>query len=108
MLLDLIGSPLVPSEAIVRGDAKGGGAMIVRFIKKHDYFDPEATAAMSEAFDAACKELHDAGQPEVVLEVIAGRIIEAAKAGEFDPSASVKRHSLESNVPPTSTTESVG
>jgi hypothetical protein len=82
--------------------------MIVRFIKKHDYFDPEATAAMSEAFDAACKELHDAGQPEVVLEVIAGRIIEAAKAGEFDPSASVKRHSLESNVPPTSTTESVG
>ena len=28
-------------------------------------FEPEATAAMGEAFDAACKELHDGGEPEV-------------------------------------------
>jgi hypothetical protein len=36
---------------------------------------------MSEAFDAACEELHDTGQPEIVLEVIAERIITVAKTG---------------------------
>jgi hypothetical protein len=40
---------------------------------------------MGEAFDAACKELHDRGQPAVVYEVIAKRIIEAARKGERDP-----------------------
>jgi hypothetical protein len=40
---------------------------------------------MSEAFEAALKELHDTGQPNVVREVIAGRIIAAAKLGERDP-----------------------
>jgi len=34
---------------------------------------------MSEAFDAACKELDDTGQPKVVLEVMAERIIAAAR-----------------------------
>jgi len=43
-------------------------------------FEPEATAAMSTAFDAACE-----GQPEVVREVIAARIIAAARFGERDP-----------------------
>jgi len=42
-------------------------------------------AAMSEAFEAACKELDDAGQPRVAREVIAGRIIAAARLGERDP-----------------------
>ena len=37
------------------------------------------------AFDAACKELHDKGQPAIVYEVIAKRIIDAAKNGERDP-----------------------
>jgi hypothetical protein len=40
---------------------------------------------MGEAFDAACKELHDKGQPTIVYEVIAKRIIDAAKNGERDP-----------------------
>jgi hypothetical protein len=48
-------------------------------------FDPEAIAVMSEAFEAALKALHDTGQPNVVREVIAGRIIAAAKLGERDP-----------------------
>ena len=48
-------------------------------------FDPEAIAAMNEAFDAACKELGDTGQPEAAREVIAGRIIAAARLGERDP-----------------------
>jgi hypothetical protein len=40
---------------------------------------------MSEAFEAACKELDEAGQPKVAREVIAGRIIAAARIGERDP-----------------------
>ena len=48
-------------------------------------FEPEATAAMGEAFDAACKELHDSGEPKVRREVIARRIIATARRGELDP-----------------------
>jgi hypothetical protein len=48
-------------------------------------FDPEVLAAMGEAFDAACKALEDTGQPLLVREVIAQRIIETANAGERDP-----------------------
>jgi hypothetical protein len=48
-------------------------------------FEPEAITAMVEAFEAACKELDQAGQPKVAPEVIAGRIIAAAKLGERDP-----------------------
>jgi hypothetical protein len=43
-------------------------------------FEPEAIAAMSEAFDASCES-----QPEVMREVIARRIIAAARFGERDP-----------------------
>jgi hypothetical protein len=42
-------------------------------------FDPDAIAAMSEAFDTACE-----GQPEAAREVIARRIIAAARFGERD------------------------
>ena len=48
-------------------------------------FDPEATTVMGDAFERACKQLHDRGQPEIVREVIARRIIAAAKAGQRDP-----------------------
>jgi hypothetical protein len=48
-------------------------------------FEPEEIAAMSEAFEAACNELDELGQPKVAREVIAGRIIAAARAGERDP-----------------------
>jgi hypothetical protein len=48
-------------------------------------FEPEAVAAMSEAFEAACEVLQDAGQPEVVREMIAKRIVAAATLGERDP-----------------------
>jgi hypothetical protein len=47
-------------------------------------FEPEATAAIGEAFDVACKELHDGGEPEV-RKIIAKRIIAAARRGELDP-----------------------
>jgi hypothetical protein len=45
----------------------------------------EATRLMGEAFDAVCKDLHDTGQPALVREIIANRIIKAAKKGERDP-----------------------
>lgn len=48
-------------------------------------FEPEAIAAMSEAFEAACELLRDTGQPLVAREVIARRIISAARFGERDP-----------------------
>ena len=40
---------------------------------------------MSEILEAAVEELQETGQPEVVREIIAGRIIAAAKFGERDP-----------------------
>lgn len=61
---------------------------ILRFIDKDELnsvFDDLATKAMGEAFDAACKDLHDAGQPSLAYETIAKRIIEAARSGERDP-----------------------
>ena len=51
---------------------------------EHCVFEPEATAAMGEAFDAACEELHCTSQPEVVREFIAKRIIVCASKGELD------------------------
>jgi hypothetical protein len=50
-------------------------------------FDPDLnlTSAMGEAFERACKSLHDMGQPDIVKEIIAKRIVEVAKTGERDP-----------------------
>jgi hypothetical protein len=48
-------------------------------------FDPEAIAVLSEAFEAAVKELPGTGQSELVRELTAGRIIAAANLGERDP-----------------------
>jgi hypothetical protein len=52
---------------------------------EHRAFEPEATAAMGQAFEAACKQLHDAGKAEVVRKLLAERIIAAASRGELDP-----------------------
>jgi hypothetical protein len=46
------------------------------------FFGPETIAAMSEAYEAALEELHDAGQPKIVREVIGERILFAASTGE--------------------------
>jgi hypothetical protein len=62
-------------------------ASILPFIKKSGIvFDDHATKIMGEAFDAACRELHDKGQPTIVYEVIAKRIIDAAGNGGAIPS----------------------
>jgi hypothetical protein len=60
-------------------------ASILPFIRKRCDFDDGWTELMGKAFDAACHELHDKGQPLIVQEVIAKRIIRAARLGEMDP-----------------------
>ena len=62
-----------------------GAAMPIRSFVEPGAFDPEAIGAMSEALEAALKELEDSGEPEVVRERLATRIIAAAKLGERDP-----------------------
>ena len=47
-------------------------------------FDPETVKLLCQAYDKALASLHDAGQPQVVHEVIAQRIIADAKQGERD------------------------
>ena len=48
-------------------------------------FETDATTSMSEAFEAACEELHDGGRLAMVREVVALRIITAARSGELNP-----------------------
>jgi hypothetical protein len=60
-------------------------ATVLQFVRNKSDFDDEATRLMGEAFDAACAGLRDTGQPIVVQEVIAKRIIKAAMKGERDP-----------------------
>jgi hypothetical protein len=59
--------------------------MPIRSFVSPGVFDPETIVAMSEVLDAACEKLGDTDQPEVAREVIAGRIIAAARLGERDP-----------------------
>ena len=51
----------------------------------HSIYDPEAVRAMSLAYEAALQQLHDRGQPAIVREVIARRIMELAALGERQP-----------------------
>jgi hypothetical protein len=48
-------------------------------------FDAETAQAIAEAFYQVCTHLDDAGQPDVVRDVISERIVKAAKEGERDP-----------------------
>jgi hypothetical protein len=48
-------------------------------------FAPDVTRIMREAFEMACRSLHDTGQPEIVREVLARRIVELTRQGERDP-----------------------
>ena len=52
---------------------------------QHDWFDDATTVAMGEAFDRTCKSLQIIGDAVSVREIVATRIIEAAKDGERDP-----------------------
>jgi RecJ-like exonuclease len=51
---------------------------------------------MGDAMDCATKDLRDTGQPAIVQEIIAKRIVDIAASGERDPQklASMALHSL--------------
>jgi hypothetical protein len=68
------------SQQYYRAQLGLGAIMPTHSFMQPGAFEPEAIAAMSEAFDAACES-----QREVVREVIARRIIAAARFGERDP-----------------------
>jgi hypothetical protein len=54
-------------------------------------FDAELTGIMGSAFDIVRREMHDRGQPDVVLEVLAKAIIEIARNGERDAARIAER-----------------
>jgi hypothetical protein len=81
-------SSRIPGTALSLSSPARSTQCVVRFIKEAEVgsvFDDHATKAMGEAFDAACKDLDEAGQPSVADEAVAKRIIEVAKSGERDP-----------------------
>jgi hypothetical protein len=67
-------------------------------------FEPEATAAMGEAFDAACRELHVTDQSKALRALIATLIIAAASQGELNPvrlrAAAVAGFAIEKSLGP--------
>ncbi len=48
-------------------------------------FDAEATQAMGNAYDAACRSLRPNGRLPVIQELLATKIVQAAQRGERDP-----------------------
>ena len=66
-----------------RLDRGKGVASILPFIRAD--FDDQTTRLMGEAFDAARASLDCQDEPELFYEIIAARIVEAAKKGERDP-----------------------
>jgi hypothetical protein len=57
---------------------------ILPFLKDQSVFDPEATHAMSVAFEDVCRALKLNGDARA-RETVALRIIELARRGERDP-----------------------
>jgi hypothetical protein len=53
-------------------------------------FDAETTRLLGQAYDLACRGLHDKGQPDIIREMIAERIISLAAKGQRDPQSSAR------------------
>jgi hypothetical protein len=62
-------------------------------------FGPEAIAEMGKILDAAFEKLQDTGEPDVVRERIAMRIMAAAKFGERDPARLLQAALRRSDAP---------
>ncbi len=58
---------------------------IIEFFREQNAFDPEATSAMSIAFDEVCRALKLLDTDTNGREAVAGQIIELARRGEKDP-----------------------
>lgn len=71
--------------SLVRCRRKGPSVGDVLQLFRDAAFDPETVKTLCAAYDKARASLHDKGQPDIVNEVIARRIIALAKEGERDP-----------------------
>jgi hypothetical protein len=60
-------------------------AQILQFIRPEKVFDSETTAVLAAAYERAISGLRARGQPEVMGEIVAKRIIALAARGERDP-----------------------
>jgi hypothetical protein len=49
------------------------------------YFEPDVIEAMGAAFEKACRSLNGSAQSDLLREMVAKGIIEAARGGERDP-----------------------
>jgi hypothetical protein len=63
-------------------------------------FGPEVTSVMGEAYEAIMRELPETGQPALVREVFAKRIIDIVTSGERDPKRIARRALIELCVIP--------
>jgi hypothetical protein len=54
-------------------------------LMKDAAFDAETTKSMGLAFGEACRNLPDRSKTDLVVEIMAKRIVEAARRGERDP-----------------------
>ena len=57
-------------------------ATILPFLRKGTVFEPEATLAMSTAFEEACRALNLSEDAAKEREAVAARIVELARGGE--------------------------
>jgi hypothetical protein len=57
---------------------------IVGPIFKGAAFDSRETQIMALAFEKACRSLNDGEQPDLIKEIVAKHIVDAAKDGERD------------------------
>jgi hypothetical protein len=57
------------------------------------HFKPETIAKICEAFELAKRAMHDHGQPELIQEILARKIIDLAQHGENNP-AKLSRRAL--------------
>jgi hypothetical protein len=70
-------------------------AAVLPFVKNPLVFGPEATRAMSVAFDEVCRTLNVSYTTNGAREAIATRLIELARCGECDSiSSATSRRSL--------------
>jgi len=68
------------------GDKRLGYTTVpINLFREQGAFEPEATAAMGEAFETACEELCNVDQLEMVRKLVAQRIVAAARKGNLDP-----------------------
>jgi hypothetical protein len=58
---------------------------ILTFIRQRSDFDDNLTKLMGDVFDEVCRDLHDKGQPLIVQEILAKRILDGVRRGERDP-----------------------